>query len=248
MGIDLIRREDGGRVGLLVSVRNAEEALTALAGGADIIDVKEPARGALGAADAETIDEVARVIAGRAPVTAALGELVDLHIDGPSWSGSSELRDSGVSLLKVGLAGCAKHDNWRSRWQRVIESHAGYARPVAVAYADWQFAAAIDPSAVLQATIEVGCPAILIDTFNKSSGNLFDHWPAGELRRFVREVRERGIIVVLAGGLGLKDLGEAASLEPNYIGVRAAACVGGRGGTVSRECVAAIRESLMGTK
>ena len=33
---------------LLVSVRSAEEAEIALAGGADVIDVKEPRRGALG--------------------------------------------------------------------------------------------------------------------------------------------------------------------------------------------------------
>ena len=34
--------------GLLVSVRSAAEAATALAGGADLIDVKEPSRGPLG--------------------------------------------------------------------------------------------------------------------------------------------------------------------------------------------------------
>ena len=35
---------------LLVSVRSADEARAALAGGADLIDVKEPAHGPLGAA------------------------------------------------------------------------------------------------------------------------------------------------------------------------------------------------------
>jgi len=34
--------------GLLVSVRSADEVDDALAGGADLIDVKEPSRGALG--------------------------------------------------------------------------------------------------------------------------------------------------------------------------------------------------------
>ena len=41
--------------GLLVSVRSAAEALAALAGGADVIDVKEPNQGSLGAADDDTI-------------------------------------------------------------------------------------------------------------------------------------------------------------------------------------------------
>ena len=40
--------------GLLVSVRSADEARTALAGGATVIDVKEPERGPLGRADPAT--------------------------------------------------------------------------------------------------------------------------------------------------------------------------------------------------
>ena len=62
---------------LLVSVRSAAEAEAALAGGAALIDVKEPARGALGRADDAVIADVVRAVAGRAPVSAALGELRD---------------------------------------------------------------------------------------------------------------------------------------------------------------------------
>ena len=40
---------------LLVSVRNGQEAEAALAGGAHVIDVKEPARGSLGRADETTL-------------------------------------------------------------------------------------------------------------------------------------------------------------------------------------------------
>src|SRR5690242_18461623 len=60
---------------LLVSVRSAAEAQAALTGGASLIDVKEPARGSLGRADAATLTDVLRMVAGRRPVSAALGEL-----------------------------------------------------------------------------------------------------------------------------------------------------------------------------
>src|SRR5260221_3008307 len=43
---------------LLVSVRNAVEAEAALAGGCDVLDVKEPGRGAMGMADVSTIAAV----------------------------------------------------------------------------------------------------------------------------------------------------------------------------------------------
>jgi uncharacterized protein (UPF0264 family) len=64
-------------IGLLVSVRSAAEAEAALAGGAGLIDVQEPGRGSLGRADAETVAAVLRAVAGRRPVSAALGELTE---------------------------------------------------------------------------------------------------------------------------------------------------------------------------
>ena len=48
--------------GLLVSVRDAKEAQQAVSGGADVIDVKEPAHGALGAADPTVWSQVRRAI------------------------------------------------------------------------------------------------------------------------------------------------------------------------------------------
>ncbi len=83
---------------LLVSVRSAAEAQQAFFGGADLIDVKEPDRGPLGAADADVIAEVARFVAGRRPTSAALGELVE---------GRRLPTALGLSFAKLGLAGCA---------------------------------------------------------------------------------------------------------------------------------------------
>ena len=68
---------EDGMTRLLVSVRSAAEAEAALTGGASVIDVKEPTRGALGRADDGAIADVVAAVAGRAPVSAALGELRD---------------------------------------------------------------------------------------------------------------------------------------------------------------------------
>src|SRR4051794_5358072 len=89
---------------LLVSVRSAEEAEAALAGGAGLIDVKEPARGSLGAADPTVIAEVLHAVGGRAPVSAALGELLDAPM---------ELPRSELSFVKWGLSG-AQGKDWRA--------------------------------------------------------------------------------------------------------------------------------------
>jgi uncharacterized protein (UPF0264 family) len=86
---------------------------------------------------------------------------------------------------------------------------------------------------------------LLIDTWNKSAGTLFDHWPLDDLQAFVRQVRQRGMIAVVAGSLTLANLREAAQLGPDLIAVRGAACERGRGGAVSRDRVVALRERLI---
>jgi|tagenome__1003787_1003787.scaffolds.fasta_scaffold20967738_3 uncharacterized protein (UPF0264 family) len=236
--------------GLLVSVRSAAEALAALAGGADVIDVKEPKQGSLGAADDETISAVVKAVGGRAPVSAALGELVDLSISS-SGNGTRALVD-GVSLFKLGLAGSSELNDWQSRWQQAIDktisnsSNRG-GKAVAVVYADWRAAHAPSPQDVLSAAIQHGCTALLIDTWNKSGGTLFDYWPAGELRHFLAEVKSHNISVVLAGSLNGQSVITAAQLAPDLVAVRTAACEGGRTGTVSERRVRELKNAIAGS-
>lgn len=232
---------------LLVSVRGAAEALEALAGGADVIDVKEPKRGSLGAADATTIAEVVHAVNGRATVTAALGELTELVSGGSGFHPPTV--PHGIALIKIGLAGCRESPDWVCAWRdaiaRVLVNGGSPAsRPVAVVYADWEAAHAPAPIEVLNAAIQARCPALLVDTWDKSSGLLFDHWPATELRSFIDEVRSRGIRIVLAGSLSGAAAGEAARLGPDLIAVRTAACDGGRDGSVSRERVRALKQCI----
>lgn len=230
------------RPGLLVSVRDPSEALAALAGGAHVIDVKEPNRGSLGAADGATIAAVVRAVEGRVPVTAAAGELIDMT--GTTLTPMPE----GLSLFKIGLAGCRAMPNWIGNWKKTIDAlwphHHAAKHPVAVVYADWQTANAPQPVEILQAAVDLGCPALLIDTWDKSSGSLFEHWPADELNAFLNSVRVHKLTLVLAGSLTGESFNAAAKLLPDLLAVRTAACDAGRGGTVSRDRVAALRAAI----
>jgi uncharacterized protein (UPF0264 family) len=233
--------------GLLVSVRSAAEALTALAGGADVIDVKEPNQGSLGAADDETISAIVRAVDGRATVSAAMGELVDL-IGPPNHDATRTLVD-GLALFKIGLARCATLNDWQTRWRHAIEtmtstSSNGNAQAVAVVYADWRAAQSPSPRDILSAAVRHRCPALLIDTWDKSAGTLFDHWPAGDLQGFTTEVQSHDISVVLAGSLTLRNVTTAARLGPDLVAVRTAACEGGRAGTVSETKVRELKNAI----
>jgi uncharacterized protein (UPF0264 family) len=231
--------------GLLVSVRSVAEALSALAGGADVIDVKEPNRGSLGAADDETISAIVRAVNGRAPVSAALGELVDL-IELPNGDPARTLVD-GVSLFKIGLARSATLDDWQTRWQhavRLVSTSNSNPQAVAVVYADWRAAQSPSPRDVLRAAVQCRSPALLVDTWNKLGGTLFDHWPAGELQTFLAQVRSHDMSVVLAGSLTSQNATAAAQLAPDLVAVRTAACEGGRTGTVSEIRVRELKNAI----
>src|SRR5947209_83593 len=117
---------------LLVSVRSAAEASAARRGGAALIDVKEPRHGALGRAAAAVVADVVATVAGRLPVSAALGELPE---GGP-------LPDAlaGLAFVKWGLAGAAALPDWQTQLGRRAEQVQAVApgcTVVAVAYADW---------------------------------------------------------------------------------------------------------------
>ena len=58
--------------GMLASVTSVAEAEAALAAGADLIDLKEPARGALGALDLDTVVAIVAAVGGRRPVSATV--------------------------------------------------------------------------------------------------------------------------------------------------------------------------------
>jgi (5-formylfuran-3-yl)methyl phosphate synthase len=207
--------------GLLVSVRSAAEAETALAGGADLIDIKEPRRGSLGAATPAVWDQVRRLVAGRRPISAALGELTDLRIDRLAHA-------AGLSFAKVGLAGFAQCDDWAARWTRAMDMLPAGVRPVAAAYADWRLACSPAAAELLPLAARLHAPFLLLDTFDKSAGSLLDHVGIDELATLTEQAARHEMRLVLAGSLDETAIRRLAPLRPAYFAVRGAACGGQR--------------------
>lgn len=216
--------------GLLVSVRNAEEAAIALAAGVDVIDVKEPARGSLGAASADVVESVVELVEGRATVSAACGELRDLDVAACSLP-------RGLALAKAALAGCREMADWRGRWLAWAGALLGETRPVAVVYADSEIARSPPWEDVVALAASAGTPYVLVDTFDKSAGTLFDHWSERTLRACAGEVRQARMGLVLAGSLAGDAIARACEFEPDYVAVRGAACRGGREGPLDAAAV-----------
>jgi uncharacterized protein (UPF0264 family) len=227
---------------LLVSVRSRQEAREALAGGADVIDVKEPSAGPLGAPSVGQMLEIWRVVSGRVPLSAACGELLDVPDCGLSRERQAALR--GFGLVKLGLAGCARIDDWRARWTNTARQMLGTAATVAVVYADCEAAQAPDAPDVIDAARNLGCRWLLVDTYHKSGGGLFEYWTDGQLAAAMRLARQAGMSVALAGSLTCELIPRALCFQPDLIAVRGAACRDGRQGTISADRVRRLAERI----
>jgi uncharacterized protein (UPF0264 family) len=167
------------------------------------------------------IAAVASVVAGRKPLSVALGEARD--------AASQPTRlPSGVTYGKVGLSGCSAQRDWADHWRLVLERLPAETSPVAVAYADWTDVDAPSPLAILEHGRALGCRAFLLDTFCKSAGGLFDRWSMADVARLIGQVQQMGLLAVIGGSLSETNIERAAALRPDFVAVRGAACRGGR--------------------
>jgi dihydroneopterin aldolase len=219
---------------LLASVKDAEEAEIALLGGADIIDFKDPAQGALGALPADLIASGVRRVGRRAPTSATAG---DWPLDPLVLTKAAEhIAATGVDFVKLGLLpgealpGCIE----------ALAPLAARHRTVAVFFGDRGV-----PLQALRALRAAGFAGAMIDTFDKGAGSLRQHLDERSLRAFIALARELGLMTGLAGSLRVADIAPLAALGPGLLGFRGALCQpGGRAAPLSVERVRAVRDAL----
>jgi (5-formylfuran-3-yl)methyl phosphate synthase len=219
---------------LLVSVADPQEARAALVGGADLIDAKEPRRGALGAVAAERLRAICDAVGAKRPVSAALGDAMQPARIGRAAQAAVQ---AGVAFVKVGFRGI---ESAARVHQLAVAAGAGAGvRVILVGYADWDRVDGARPDVVLDVAAAAGATGVLMDTAIKDVG-LFDLVPQDVVTAWVAAGHGAGLLVALAGSLTGPDLRTAWETGADIVGVRGAACIGGRTGSVSAARVAAL--------
>jgi uncharacterized protein (UPF0264 family) len=218
---------------LLASVRDEDEAAMALAGGADIIDFKDPDAGALGALDTAVIAGALRRLRGRAQTSATAG---DLPLDPATLIAAVErIGATGVGFVKIGLLPGAQLEECIA----AMATSAARYRLVCVFFADRGV-----PLSALPGLAHAGFAGAMIDTFDKAGGGVRRHLDDVALRAFVASAQASGLLAGLARSLTAADNAPLAALRPHYLGFRGALCEGGRGARLSAARLATVRGLL----
>lgn len=231
---------------LLVSVVHEEEVAPAVAGGADIIDIKNPSEGSLGANFPRVIRRVRELTPAAVPVSAAIGDAPDLP--GLLALAAAGAATCGVQYVKVGLLG-PREPLDALRLLKEVCLAAREQDPavliMAAAYADARKIGSLLPLDLPSVAAEAGADGCMLDTAAKDGATLLTELGTPELETFVARCRDRGLVCALAGSLREHDLPRIHDLGPDIIGVRTAACRGDRlTGRVDRDAVRRLKDRI----
>jgi uncharacterized protein (UPF0264 family) len=230
---------------LLVSPMNIVEAQEALQGGADILDVKNPKEGSLGANFPWAIRAVADLARGRVPVSATIGDL-DFK-PGTASLAALGAAVSGAEYIKAGLLG-AKTDSQAVEMLegivRAVKDFDPQKKVVASGYSDYARAGCLSPLLLPAAAAKAGADLVMVDTAIKDGRATFDFMSEQDLRDFIALGHASGLEVALAGSIGFAHLDLLKRLKPDIIGVRGIVCGGDRSAAVRAELVEKVKLSL----
>jgi uncharacterized protein (UPF0264 family) len=224
-----------GRPLFLASVTSVDEGRLCVAHGADIIDCKDPLRGALGALPVETVAAIRAALPRSIPVSATIG---DLACEPETLCrGVEAMAASGADVIKIGLF---PGGDARRAIAALGRKTAGVTRFVGVLLAD------LDPDLnLIEDTAEAGFRGVMLDTAGKTGASLPDLMTTAALRAFVARAHDAGLAAGLAGALRVGHIPALLALGPDVLGFRGALCRSGRRQqAIEAEAVAGVRRAI----
>lgn len=205
---------------LLISVNSVEEALIALDAGVDIIDLKNPNVGALGALDLDTSSQILQKVQQykqlstdqMLPLTSAtVGEG---HADLDALIKAIDTRvGMGVDIIKIAVS-----DLFNNAQCLINIADAQGIKLIAVFFADQT----IDLT-LLGKLKDSGFYGAMIDTHKKQQ-NLLEICTLSALQRFTQVCALNRLKSGLAGSLKTQHIEDLVVIKPSYIGFRGGVC------------------------
>ncbi len=228
---------------LMVSVQNLPEAMEALHGGADIVDVKNLQEALVGSAHPLTVKAVRDAIPMARHASVTLGVV-------PNQAGTVAMAVYAAGVLD---ATSVKVGFMRTEYAQAVETllecrealNGFDTKLIGSLFADNPLYDGMAADCMVELAQAGKCDGWLIDTLTKDGRNLFDFMPESQLREMVLEGKNGGMSTALSGHLRMEDVDELARINPDIVGVRGAVCQkGDRSSAVHRDAVAEFRRQL----
>lgn len=232
---------------LLISPINTEEALEAIEGGADIIDVKNPKEGSLGANFPWVIRSIRELTPKGMLVSATLGDVP--YKPGTVSLAAAGAAVSGADYIKVGLYGTRDYSEALEVMENVVKTVKDFNDDILVVasgYADAHRVGAVDPMEIPRVAADSGADLAMVDTAVKDGKTLFDFMDEDALTKFTDQTHEYGLKNALAGSVKEDQLKLLYDLGCDVVGIRGAACTGGdrNKGSIHRSAVARLKDLM----
>ena len=199
---------------MLASVVSLDEAKLVIEAGADIVDLKNPIEGALGALPLSIVQSIVDGLGHQTIISATIGDQPmnpELLV-----SKTREMLATGADIVKIGFFGNQHH---QACLQALKDLAGRQAKLVAVMFADSK------PNLnLLDDIAQSGFYGVMLDTAHKNGKDLLDYFDLDELSLFVSRAKELGLCVGLAGALKHSQVRALLSIQPSYLGFRSALC------------------------
>jgi len=230
---------------LLISVTSIKEAQIALDCGADIIDLKDPDQGALGALPPELVTEIVTFVNAkcepeRKVISATIGdlpmepELLLKHV--------LAISKTKVDIIKIGFfrAQNAGLTDYQSCLDALMSIARSGVKLVAVLFVEYEY-----PVGLISAIKDAGFYGVMLDTTDKNGATFLDYFTVDEVKKFAHNLQVQGLLFGLAGSLNLQHVAMAKAIAPYYMGFRGGVCVNHqRKSKLDPEKIRAIREVI----
>ena len=220
---------------MLASVNSLAEAQLVERYKVDIIDLKEPAGGALGALPTAAVKQIVSGLQPSTLISATIGdlpmqpELVTVAV--------AAMAATGVDYVKIGFF---PGGDWLGCIQGLTSLTRHSHDLIAVLFADTQ-----PDFAVISQLAAAGFRGVMLDTMDKQRGALTQIMTNDELRNFVRLTKKFGLLCGLAGSLKMVDIAGLLPLQADYLGFRGGLCRQGcRTAALDEQQILQIRQLL----
>lgn len=234
---------------LLVSPKDVEEARAVIRGRADIVDVKNPKEGSLGANFPWVISAIRGLIeeekGNGVALSAAIGDFD--YKPGTASLAALGAASAGADYIKVGLYSVKTKQEAIDLLSGVVKAVKTYdegKKIVAAFYSDYTRIDSVSPFVIAEIGKEVDIDVAMVDTGIKDGRSTLEFLTEEELKTFFSDSKALGLETAIAGSLTFEDVPTIKRINTDILGVRGMVCGGNRNDSVRAELVSKLRHAV----